>query len=184
MKSERIATNPTKDSRSVQSVGNDPATLHADERSSVLLELASTLEGLANSIKADELAPRFETLMNGGLASTAKAIYSLRRKRTVALGDASVADGPAWDILLDLFISMAHKRSISVTSASIAASCPPTTALRWLAVLQERDLIIRIGDPKDHRRTFIKLSPNGVAVMEQVLKLYVQPQPPENPENL
>lgn len=38
------------------------------------------------------------------------------------------------------------------------ATCPPTTALRWLEVLEQRDLVRRHPDPKDRRRAYTALT--------------------------
>jgi hypothetical protein len=65
---------------------------------------------------------------------------------------------PAWDILLDLFISAKQGKRVSVSSACIGAAVPTTTALRWLAVLESRGHIVREDDPADARRAFLHLS--------------------------
>lgn len=77
---------------------------------------------------------------------------------------------PAWDILLDLFIAKAGGLRISVTSACIASRVPPTTALRWLNVLERRDLILRDTDRTDKRRTWVELSDQGFQAMAACLR--------------
>ena len=52
-----------------------------------------------------------------------------------------------------------------VTSACIGAAVPTTTALRWLALLEERGLIVREADPTDARRIFVRLSADAYARM-------------------
>jgi len=65
---------------------------------------------------------------------------------------------PAWDILLDLLrAELAHDR-ISVSSACLAGTVPPTTGLRWLKALEDRGLVLRQADLHDARRTFVSLS--------------------------
>ena len=68
---------------------------------------------------------------------------------------------PSWDILLDLFIAKTSELRISITSACIASHVPLTTALRWLSVLEEAGLIIRTGDTKDKRRSWVELTESG-----------------------
>lgn len=82
----------------------------------------------------------------------------LRRKKFF---DADLFGEPAWDILLDLFLCHVEGRRITITSACIASSVPSTTALRWIALLQERGLIQRESDILDRRRSWIDLTPQG-----------------------
>jgi hypothetical protein len=82
-----------------------------------------------------------------------------RRDRTRYLGAELFAE-PAWDILLDLLRAELAYERISVSSACIAASVPPTTGLRWLNTLEQHGLVVRQSDPHDARRTFVVLSPD------------------------
>lgn len=74
---------------------------------------------------------------------------------------------PAWDLLLDLLVSESEGRSVSTTAACMAsgvAACmasgvAASTALRYINLLEERDLVMRVPDPSDARRMFVKLSP-------------------------
>ena len=49
-------------------------------------------------------------------------------------------------------------RNVSVSSLCIAASVPPTTALRWITAMTESGMLLRQQDPADARRVFIILS--------------------------
>jgi DNA-binding MarR family transcriptional regulator len=91
-----------------------------------------------------------------------------RRQRNEAFGDDLFAD-PAWDILLDLFVSQAEDVGISVSSACLAAGVASTTALGHLVKLEKRGLVLRQGDPSDRRRTFLRLSPSTTVAIEQWL---------------
>ena len=55
------------------------------------------------------------------------------------------------------------------TSACIGAHVPPTTALRWLRILEMRGLVEREEDGRDGRRTFVRLTVRGCTVMESFL---------------
>lgn len=76
---------------------------------------------------------------------------------------------PAWDILLDLFI--AHERGLatSVTSACNAACVPATTAMRWLATLERRDLVRRWNHERDGRTRLVGLTPQAMEMMLRYL---------------
>lgn len=139
-----------------------------------VLELATILEAAAVSIRVAQEGGDLATLRLGNASVTAKAVLNLRRKGAEILGEAAIADGPAWDILLDLFINSSHEKPVSVTSAAIGANCPLTTALRWLKILQDHDLVTRVDDPADRRRKFIKLTHKGFEAVVDVLTHYQQ----------
>jgi DNA-binding transcriptional ArsR family regulator len=83
------------------------------------------------------------------------------RRRRNSVFNPELFGEPAWDILLDLFVAKVRARKISVTSACIAADVPPTTALRWLTVLEQHGLIRRMNDEFDLRRTWVTLTDEG-----------------------
>lgn len=76
----------------------------------------------------------------------------------------------AWNILLDLFDMEMNKRRVSVTSACIASRVPPTTALRHITDLVKADVIYRVPDPQDRRKTYLMLSPKGKAALVATLR--------------
>lgn len=95
-----------------------------------------------------------------------RRIIRNRRRRDGVFGEGLFSD-PAWDILLDLAAAMAERKNVSVTSLCIAAAVPPTTALRWIGILNESGLIERVEDIFDRRRTYVKLSDKGSKMIAQ-----------------
>lgn len=81
-----------------------------------------------------------------------------QRQQRSRFFDGKLFADPAWDILLDLSAARAEYKRVSVTSLCIAAAVPPTTALRWIALLTEAGLLERIEDDTDHRRAFLTLT--------------------------
>lgn len=81
---------------------------------------------------------------------------------------------PAWDILLDLYIQQAAGKLPSVTSACIGSRSPPTTALRWLAMLEKSDLLTRVDDADDRRRSILSLSDKARAMMDDYFDQIIQ----------
>lgn len=99
----------------------------------------------------------------------AREIYFERRRRLRYFDDDLFGE-PSWDILLDLYIASCDGRRVPTTSACIGSNVPPTTALRWLRILESRGFVDRQSDDADGRRTFVSLSKKGVAVMEAYLE--------------
>lgn len=92
-----------------------------------------------------------------------------RKKRASILGALSCAE-PGWDFLIDLYLCGCVGRRVSVTDLAFGAEVPVTTTLRWLALLEEQDLLTRHPDPKDKRRIHISLTDKGAEVVESVFK--------------
>lgn len=102
------------------------------------------------------------------LLAFARETYAIRRRRDRHLpGD--LFGEPTWDILLDLYVATREGRPVPTTSACIGANVPPTTALRWLRILETRGLVEREDDGRDGRRTFVRLSSRGLAAMDDWL---------------
>lgn len=119
-----------------------------------------------------KLQPSLPSKSNDGperLASFAKRLHLLREQRRRHL-DADLLGEPMWDILLDLYAQEGAGREVSVTSCCLAAGVPATTALRWIGVLENRDLIARRNDHNDGRRHHLYLTTKGRTVLESVLR--------------
>lgn len=103
----------------------------------------------------------------------AREVYAERRRRHKFL-PADLFGEPTWDILLDLYIAYREDRRVPTTSSCIGAHVPPTTALRWLRILETRDLVEREDDGRDGRRTFVRLTHRGVVAVDACLaSIYV-----------
>jgi len=103
------------------------------------------------------------------LALVAEQEYATRRARARFLSPELLGE-PAWDILLDLLVQHARGRRVSVTSACLASSVPGTTALRWLAALEERELVMRTAAQHDGRVSYIELTRDGFEALDQCLR--------------
>ena len=105
---------------------------------------------------------------------SAKAEYVSREKRFSNISPSLLGE-PAWDMLLDLFISRLSKRRVSVTSVCIASHAPSTTGLRYLRALEVEGYVERIRSSFDQRVSFIELTESGViAVAAYFLRAPVQ----------
>ena len=99
-----------------------------------------------------------------------RRVISQRQLRAQVFPNDLFSD-PAWDILLDLTAAYAEHKRVSVTSLCIASGVPSTTALRWIRILTEAGLLVRIEDTTDRRRAFIALSDRGARLMARYFAL-------------
>ncbi len=134
--------------------------------------LAEKLQALAIELKNIQISKARSGWVNAGLAEIAKSLYSSRRCVDTVFDHEGFATSPGWDVMLDLYQAHEAGKRISVSSACIGAACPPTTALRWIQALESMDLIMRVSDPTDKRRSFVQLTPKGRAATERALELY------------
>lgn len=115
---------------------------------------------LINRNQEEHANPRYYQILSNNL-------YKVRRSRDRVFNEDELFADPAWDILLDLMNAELTNRSVSVTSACIAACVPPTTALRWVSLLEARDYVERIPDTLDGRRRFLKLTVKARTLMNR-----------------
>ena len=106
------------------------------------------------------------------LVEVAKRLYTVRKVRDELLGEALFSE-PAWDILLDLFISDHERRQLSVSAVCIGARAPSATALRYLTMLQDADLVERTRDERDGRRSHVRLTVLGRRRMASLLAQFI-----------
>lgn len=91
-----------------------------------------------------------------------KETYRRRSVRTKYFNPDYFSGEAAWNILLDLAASQIEGKRISVTSACLASEVPPTTALRWISVLEDDGMILKENDYLDKRRTFIRITDHAM----------------------
>ena len=95
-------------------------------------------------------------------------------RRTEVFGSRLVAD-TAWNMLLDLIASREEERPVCVTSLCIASGGPTTTALRQIAHMEEKGLVQRQPDRRDHRRTFVEATDLATERMETLIRSFRLP---------
>lgn len=108
---------------------------------------------------------------NVGFREWAHDLYVERRIRDRFFEEPDLFAEPAWDILLDIARVDSVGKRLSVTAACIGSCVPPTTALRWLKVLEDSGLIYREADLTDSRRRFVRLTNAGVLQLERYFRL-------------
>lgn len=133
--------------------------------------LAKQLDALARwqstglATNAAGVAPTREQLVR-----LAREELRMRRLREKMLPAHLFAD-PAWDILIDLFVTQHAGQPAYMSAISMGAPVPLTTALRWLSKLEASGLIERSGDPSDGRRVHVALTSAAEQAITQWLTL-------------
>lgn len=98
--------------------------------------------------------------------SVLSSLVAARRERNRRFANgAKLFCDPAWDIMIDLLDAGMRGRSVSITGACGASGVPSTTALRYVGLLEQEDLIERASDEHDGRRVFLSLTARGWAEM-------------------
>lgn len=120
--------------------------------------------------------PQFEGVPGGfdvsrptHLGAVARRLYRERRTRDEIFKCDMLHEG-GWDILLDLYASMAEGRQVSITSACLAAYIPNTTAQRLVHKLEREGVLQRRSLPHDRRVRLVELSPKALAMMSSYLE--------------
>jgi DNA-binding MarR family transcriptional regulator len=68
---------------------------------------------------------------------------------------------PAWGMLLELLHAEIEKRQVSLRRLSKASAASTPSAIRWLKVLEDRELVTRQADPLNSGNEILELSPKG-----------------------
>lgn len=110
------------------------------------------------------------------IVSEIQYILRMRRARTDFFDDTLFAD-PAWDMVLDLMEARLRGAKVSISSLCMAASVPPTTALRWIRTLTQKGIIVRTPDRADKRRIYVVLSDAAAASMMGWFERFQQHKP-------
>lgn len=120
-----------------------------------------------------QLAPKLPSSAPGALEDAAKLrLLRMMIKRRRAFEEqfgVGLFGDPVRDMLLDLYASELEGRLNYVSSLTLAAAVPQTTALRMLTDMAERGLVLRHNDPSDGRRVFVSLAPETRTRLDQWL---------------
>jgi len=98
-------------------------------------------------------------------ADIARRELCARRDRTKYLS-ADLVGEPAWDMLVDLYVHYLERKAISIGSACIASACPATTAMRYIDLLVEHNLVRRVPSATDRRTVYLELTNTALASLQ------------------
>jgi CheY-like chemotaxis protein/DNA-binding MarR family transcriptional regulator len=130
-----------------------------------LHELAAVVRELAAEMRGEVQGERDEDRNTRAL----RLLSRLQESRTSIFGDAVMPE-PAWEMLAELMRARLAGQHLSVTSLALASRSPTTTALRRIEDLIQGGLVTRVPDVEDRRRTWVELTPEGLARMQIFLE--------------
>lgn len=124
-------------------------------------------------LETPDTAQALGILMEGELRESQQVLYAKqmlksRRQRRDIFG-VDIFGEPAWEIILDMFIAQEEGRTVSLSSLSIAADVPASTAFRWINKLRNIGILIFKEDVEDQRRTLVELSPDYIKKAREFL---------------
>src|SRR3546814_14787580 len=85
------------------------------------------------------------------------------------LSDVSFADA-TWVMLLDLFVSQAHDGRLSLSDLYTSIDAPKATTLRTIARLVDQGHLETEADPRDGRRTPVRLQDEPYRQLSEVVE--------------
>ncbi|MEO1167861.1 MAG: hypothetical protein AAFW97_04025 [Pseudomonadota bacterium] len=109
-------------------------------------------------------------------AAFLKTYLQARREREWQFPKGLFSD-PAWDILLELYVAESEDRPIYESAVGPAISIPEKSGLRWLGILEARQLISRALEDEHGQEARISLTPNAIAGMNHWLDRMAPSQP-------
>ncbi len=99
----------------------------------------------------------------------AKALLAANHARDGILSDVGFADA-TWMLLLDLFVSQAHDGRLSLSDLYTSIDAPKATTLRTIGRLVDQGHLQTEADPRDGRRTLVRLSEETYRQMSEVVE--------------
>jgi DNA repair protein RadC len=89
-----------------------------------------------------------------------------RQARANIFGHADIFGDPAWELLTDLFIHQCLGKKVAISALCATSFAPRSTTLRWINRLCDTGFAVKIDDPSDGRRQFVKLTPHTARLLE------------------
>ncbi len=90
--------------------------------------------------------------------SVARLLLLQRHDRGRAFADCEFGEA-VWDVMLHLYVAHHEQRRVGAYALASVINVPQSTALRWIATMEERGQVVREPDRRDRRRSFVALTP-------------------------
>ena len=157
----RATTGDSPGARELQQIADTAKALAEDMR--------RTIENDSGKRAAPAPGPAAPLRPEDTSLRTLKLLQKLQEARSSIFGEAVMPE-PAWEMLAELMRARLAGQHLSVTSLALSSKSPMTTALRRIEDLIQGGLAARMPDPADRRRTYVELTPEGMARMQLFLE--------------
>jgi len=148
---------------------SDPEGDETSLRLDIYLHSATNDDAWPSLARLSEFAgARDQTAAPDDLVTLACNIYHSRRLRSKFFSSSMLGE-PVWDMLLALYCFSARGEVLSVSGLCQAADVPQSTAIRWVQLMEQKQLVIRSKDRKDGRRAFVSLSDEAKQIIDNYL---------------
>lgn len=105
----------------------------------------------------------------------AKGLIEQRRHRDSLFGAFGRFGEPEWEILLTLYVAHAELIDVRLSQACAGTMLTSvTTALRYLSLMVEQEMLESYQVPTDQKRTYMRLSKKSATLMNHHLSHLVQ----------
>jgi len=170
-----------------ESIRKVRATTRDSPGASELRQVADTAKALAEDMRRtiEQDASRRDAPGTGPgrpedtCLRTLKLLQKMHVARSGIFGEAVMPE-PAWEVLAELMRARLAGQHLSVTSLALSSKSPMTTVLRRIEDLIQGGLAARMPDPADRRRTYVELTPEGMARMQLFLEGFARTAPAAN----
>ena len=161
----RSATKDSAGSRELMQIADTARALAEDVR--------RTIEQDSSRRAAPGGVPRQSSRPEEASLRTLNLLQKLQEARTGIFGEAVMPE-PAWEMLAELMRARMAGQHLSVTSLALSSRSPMTSALRRIEDLIQGGLVARMPDSADRRRTYVELTPEGMARMQIFLESFAR----------
>jgi DNA-binding MarR family transcriptional regulator len=145
----------------------------ADTARALAEDVRRTIEQDSSRRAAPGGVPRQSSRPEEASLRTLNLLQKLQEARTGIFGEAVMPE-PAWEMLAELMRARMAGQHLSVTSLALSSRSPMTSALRRIEDLIQGGLVARMPDPADRRRTYVELTPEGMARMQIFLESFAR----------
>lgn len=90
------------------------------------------------------------------------------RSQTLDTGNGLFADA-CWNMCLDIYICGLKDERVTVSAIAHSSGIPMTTAMRYINVMVDQNLIEKKPNPADNRMIFVSVSPDCMKKIEKLL---------------
>src|SRR6056297_2886905 len=125
---------------------NTSSSLSDEATVAIVAEAVSDFRKIASRLIEKQICTEEAPYLETSPEAVALKILRARGETDQLFHGMTTSGGPYIDILLDLFVNEAIDRDVAVSDACIASRAPPTTALRWLGVLEKAGFIQKRHD--------------------------------------